>query len=120
MKIDRPLARFVCAGLIVGASLSHNIPSDAAQKSDKSVVIPTSGKLLKLVNGDLMCYVDLVDARGKKYHSLGANFEICNQTKLLNKRVKLTYKWVRVSDCQGIEPCGKSRLAYLISTMRVN
>ena len=54
-----------------------------------------------------MCYVDLVDARGKKYN-LGANFDICNQTKLVNKQVKVTYKKDNVNDCQSAEPCGKT------------
>jgi hypothetical protein len=119
MKMSHPLAKLACAGLIVGASLSHGLPSYAGQKSGQVTAFPTTGKLLKLVNGDIMCYVDLVDARGKKYNSLGAGFEICNQTKLLNKRVKLTYKRGNVSDCQSSEPCGKSRVENLISTMKL-
>jgi hypothetical protein len=120
MNISHHLATLACAGLILGASLSHSLPSDASQKSVTSTAFPTTGKLLKLVNGDLMCYVDLVDARGKKYHSLGAGFGICEQTKLLNKRVKLTYKRGNVSDCQSAEPCGKSRVKNLISTMKLH
>jgi hypothetical protein len=120
MKTSHPLATLACAGLILAASISHSLPSDAGQKSTKSTAFPTTGRLLKLVSGDIMCYVDLVDARGKKYNSLGAEFEICSQTKLLNKRVKLTYKQGSVSDCQSSEPCGKSRVENLISTMKLN
>ena len=64
-----------------------------------------------------MCYVDLVDVRGKKYN-LGADFEICNQTKLVNKQVKVTYKKGNVNDCQSAEPCGKTRIENLIVKMQ--
>lgn len=120
MKISHPLATLACAGIMIAAALSHSLPSDAGQKSVQATKFPTSGKLLKLVSGDIMCYVDLVDARGKKYDSLGAVFEICEQTKLLNKRVKFTYKQVSVSDCMSAEPCGKNRVENLISTMKLN
>jgi hypothetical protein len=80
--------------------------------------LPASGKVVSLVNGDLMCYVQLVDRRGKK-HNLGADFAICENNKFLNKKVKLTYKRARVNDCQSAEPCGKSRWAILIVKMRV-
>ena len=64
-----------------------------------------------------MCYVDLVDARGKKYN-LGANFDICNQIKLVNKQVKVIYRKDNVNDCQSAEPCGKTRVENLIVKMQ--
>ena len=64
-----------------------------------------------------MCYVDLVDARSKKYN-LGADFDICNQTKLVNKQVKVTYKKGNINDCQSAEPCGKTRVKNLIVKMQ--
>ena len=64
-----------------------------------------------------MCYVDLVDARGKKYN-LGANFDICNQTKLVNKQVKIIYRKDNVNDCQSAEACGKRRVENLIVKMQ--
>jgi hypothetical protein len=106
----------ICAGMIATASLMYSFPS-AASKPIKVNSAPTSGKVLSLTNGDLMCYVD-IGAGGKKYH-LGADFSICNQTKLLNRSVKLTYKRMKVNDCQSNEPCGKTRMENLIVKMKV-
>ena len=64
-----------------------------------------------------MCYVDLVDARGKKYN-LGADFDICNQTKLVNKQVKVTYQKGNINDCKSADPCGKTRVENLIVKMQ--
>ena len=111
-----PLVTTLCMISIVASSLFHTLPSHA-RKSVKVSNYPTSGKVLKLTNGDLMCYVDLVDARGKK-HNLGADFDICNQTKLIDKQVKVTYKKDNVNDCQSAEPCGKTRVENLIVKMQ--
>lgn len=105
------------AGLIVAVSLLQAFPSDAS-KLVKVDPFPPSGKVLNLTSGDLMCYVDLSDSRGKKYN-LGASFEICNQTKFVNKQVKLTYKRSKVNDCQSNEPCGKTRIENLIVKMKL-
>lgn len=78
---------------------------------------PTSGKVLRLTTGDLMCYVDL-STRGKKY-VIGASFEICEQTQFLNKQVKLTYKSIKVNDCQSAEPCGKTKQENAIVKMKL-
>ena len=111
-----PLTTTLCTISIVASSLFHTLPSHA-RKLVKVSNYPTSGKVLTLTNGDLMCYVELVGARGKKYN-LGANFEICTQTKLLNKQVKLTYKKGNVNDCQSADPCGKTRVENLIVKMQ--
>jgi hypothetical protein len=78
--------------------------------------MPLTGKVVNLTNGDLMCYVDLIDARGKK-HNIGADFAICERTEFLNKRVRLTYKRIRVNDCSSNEPCGKTLLKNAIVKM---
>jgi hypothetical protein len=102
---------------IVAANLCHPLPSNARQPV-KTTSFPASGKVLSLTNGDLMCYVDLLDARGKKYN-LGANFEICEQSQFVNKQVKLTYKRGKVNDCQSAEPCGKTRVENLVSKIQL-
>jgi hypothetical protein len=117
MIANRLLATATCTGLLCLASIIHSLPSDA-KKPVKSNSYPTSGKVLTLINGDLMCYVDVVDARGKKYN-LGAYFEICQQSQFLNKRVQLTYKLGNVNDCQSAEPCGKTRVENLIVKMKL-
>ena len=80
--------------------------------------MPTTGKVVKFTQGDLMCYVDLIDSSGKQ-HNIGADFAICDRTEFLNKQVRLTYKRIRVNDCQSNEPCGKTRLKNAIVKMRL-
>ncbi len=80
---------------------------------------PKEGTIKKMVNGDLKCYVTLVDNIGKE-HELGAIFEVCEQPEsFVNKKVSLSYKNVNVSDCESAEPCGKTKVESLISTIKV-
>jgi hypothetical protein len=116
INIDRFLVA-VGLGLIVTTSLIQPLASTANQPL-KPNSFPTRGKVLKLTSGDLMCYVDLIGAGGKKYH-LAADFEICNQTKLINRQVKLTYEQVNVNNCQSNEMCGESRTAKLVVKMKL-
>jgi hypothetical protein len=79
---------------------------------------PRVGTIVKLENGDLMCYATVV-VRGKSY-SLGASFSICErESQLLNKRVRLTYRRSRVNDCQSAEPCGRTRIVNLIVNAQI-
>jgi hypothetical protein len=79
---------------------------------------PKEGRVKKIVNGDLMCYVTLVDNKGIQ-HNVGASFEICDEKKFLNKKVRVTYKVESVNDCQSSEPCGKTRKQSIITKMEV-
>jgi hypothetical protein len=79
---------------------------------------PSQGVVKRITQGDLKCYVTLVDASGTS-HDLGATFEACNNSAALNQTVKLTYRTVAVSDCQSNEPCGKTRQESLISNLEV-
>ncbi len=99
------------------ASCLNTVPSEARQMP-KLGASPKQGKVLQLTSGDLMCYVRLVDARGKKY-DIGADFDICQQTKFIDKQVKLTYKRSKVNDCQSASPCGKTRTEDLIVKMKL-
>lgn len=77
------------------------------------------GTVKEIVNGDLKCYVTLVDQQGTK-HNLGATFEACEKPEaLLNKKVSLDYRIESVSDCESAEPCGKSKKESLISKMEI-
>jgi hypothetical protein len=116
MKNYRFLATVACTGIIAGAGAVLTFPA-IADRSVRLNSFPLRGKVLQLTNGDLMCYVE-IDTRGKKYH-LGADFEICNQTKFLNKQVQITYKYRKVNDCQSNEPCGKTRIKNLIVKMKL-
>jgi hypothetical protein len=108
---------------IVAVSLAYALPSAAGKLDLPSTPLssqnntPTSGKLIKLTRGDLMCYVDLI-VRGKKHH-IGADFAICNRTQLIDKQVRLTYKQIQVSNCKSNETCGKSSLKKAIVKMKL-
>ena len=81
--------------------------------------LPKEGTIKKMVNGDIKCYVTLIDDKGKE-HELGAIFEVCEQPEsFVNKTVSLSYKEVNVSDCESAEPCGKTKVESLISTIKV-
>jgi hypothetical protein len=103
----------------IGSSLSILALSLTALPSNASI-LPKSGTVLTITNGDLMCYVELRDLKGKK-HNLGATFELCEQpNKFLNRRVQLTYKRMKVNDCQSAEPCGKTRWENLVVKLKVS
>lgn len=91
----------------------------ADQTKQSSRQRPTIGTVKRLVNGDLMCYVTLVD-ENRTEHQVGADFEICaNETTFLNKKVQVFYETVSVNDCQSAEPCGKTRRESIITKMEV-
>ena len=94
--------------------------SPATAQPGNSVAQPKVATVERMVNGDLMCYVTLVDERGIKHQDVGATFEICeNKNTLLNQKVNLVYDKVRVNDCQSAEPCGRTRLQTLIVQMKL-
>jgi hypothetical protein len=102
-------------GLIVAISLLPIVTRAASKPKPNSFT--TIGKVLKFTNGDLMCYVEIY-AHGNTY-DIGADFDICRQTKFLNQQVQLTYKRIKVNDCPSNEPCGKTRLENLIVKMKL-
>ncbi|MBV6624458.1 MAG: hypothetical protein KI793_16220 [Rivularia sp. (in: Bacteria)] len=80
---------------------------------------PKVGTIKRIEQGDLACYVTLVDEKGKE-HNLSADFEICPQKEqFLNKKVKLSYKILTFNDCQSNEPCGKTKKESAIVKMEV-
>lgn len=101
-------------------SVTSNTSTTSQPKLEKnSQKQPRIGTVKELVNGDIMCYVTLVDEKGKT-HNLGADFDICADSETyLNKKVQLTYIVGSVNDCQSAEPCGKSRQEVLINKMEI-
>ncbi len=94
-----------------------NVDSNKSEKKEGKK--PKIGTVKKLVNGDLMCYVTLVDKKGTE-HNVGATFEICEQDKkFVDKKVRLVYEIQSVNDCESAEPCGKTRQESLITKMEV-
>ncbi|MBW4630954.1 MAG: hypothetical protein KME30_03340 [Iphinoe sp. HA4291-MV1] len=111
----------ICLSISVfTASAIGSLGNYTAVQAKKPVARPTIATVKSMVNGDIMCYVNLVDDKGKQYNSVGASFETCaNKKRFLNKKVQLSYNQVSVNDCQSAEPCGKSRLETLITKMQI-
>lgn len=103
---------------ILAASTLSFFMSPIAVQAQKSVTLPKVATVKKMVVGDLACYVDLVDSKGRKYNSLFADFEICEKKTFLNKKVQLFYQKGKINDCQSIEPCGKTKTVVLIKKMQ--
>ncbi|MFN6565168.1 MAG: hypothetical protein RMY28_035950 [Nostoc sp. ChiSLP01] len=70
-------------------------------------------------NGDLKCYVSLVDRNGKLHEGVGATFDVCEPEKYVNKNVNLFYELENVNDCQSAEPCGKTIKEWLITKIEI-
>jgi hypothetical protein len=93
--------------------------NDAVRKTTSGAQ-PKVATIKRMVSGDLMCYVTLVDERGRE-QEVGATFDICNQqTAFLNRKVRLSYQTLSVNDCQSAEPCGKTRKESLISKIELD
>ncbi len=107
------------APMAIGSSLTILSLSLTSLPSNAST-LPKSGTVLTMTNGDLMCYIELRDLQGKK-RTLGATFELCEQPeKFLDRRVQLTYKRMKVNDCESAEPCGKTRWENLVVKLKLS
>jgi len=103
--------------LPINIILILNCFSCKINSQEKNII--STGTIKSLVNGDLMCYVTLIDKNGKE-NILGASFEICEQENLyLNNEVKLTYELANINDCQSNEPCGKTRQESIITAIEI-
>ncbi|MBE9194550.1 hypothetical protein IQ219_04280 [Synechocystis sp. LEGE 06083] len=80
-----------------------------AQQVEVETELPAVATITDLINGDLACYVDLVDGQGNPYQGLYATFEVCEQAALIGQTVKLIYQPASFNDCDSNEPCGKSK-----------
>jgi hypothetical protein len=80
---------------------------------------PIFGTIKDMQNGDLKCYVTVLDENGKLYEGVGATFEVCEPEKYVNKKVKMSYGLENVSDCQSSEPCGKTIEEWLITNIEI-
>jgi hypothetical protein len=99
-----------------GASAPASPVSQTNQASDR----PTIGTVEELQNGDLACYITLVDDNNVKHEGLPASFDFCAEEKTyLHQRVRPTYEQGNLADCQSNEPCGKTRRAWIITKLEV-
>ncbi|MBG1241046.1 hypothetical protein [Nostoc sp. NZL] len=79
---------------------------------------PILGTIKDMQNGDLKCYVTVVDEKGKLY-DVGATFDICEPEKYVKKKVQMSYGLENVNDCQSSEPCGKTIKEWLITKLEI-
>ncbi len=111
----------LCLGVsLLAISTMGFLSNSALVRAGTKAKRPSIATVKSMTNGDIICYVDLVDQKGKKYSQVPASFEICAKERTyLNKKVSLTYRQGSVNDCQSAEPCGKSRIITLISKMKI-
>lgn len=101
--------------ILVGIAILWGCTSPPILSQDNNSL--TTGIVKELVNGDLMCYVTLIDENGEE-NIIGASFEICEQSEqYLDKKVNLTYELANINDCESNEPCGKIRQELIIIKM---
>lgn len=74
-----------------------------------------AGTITAMNAGDVACYLTLRDDKGARFEEM-ADFEICQQRALLNRRVALAYRpqSVMSPDCQGDPACKKTRTVALV------
>jgi siroheme synthase len=96
------------------------IVSSQTEQNNQSANHPQVGTIESMNNGDIMCYITLVDENNYRHEAIGADFDLCvTSEQYLNKKVGLTYKLSNVSDCQSAEPCAKSRKEWLITNIEI-
>ncbi len=79
-----------------------------------------SGTVTELQAGDVACYITLKPDQGDPVHEM-ADFDICEQTSLVGRKVSLTWEEANVlaAECQGDVDCGKSDKVWLISAVKI-
>jgi hypothetical protein len=114
MRRFRPFLAVAFAGLAGTA---------AAQTPDTvqigNLTKKAAGTVVSLQTGDIACYITLRDDKGATFREM-ADFEICEQRGLVNRRVALTYAQRRVQspECQGDENCRKTVTVALVTQAR--
>jgi hypothetical protein len=92
----------------------------ASSPSNPSPPPAENGTITNVTQGDLMCYVDILNPEGKNIPGVGATFEVCeNADTFLNQNSRFIYTTETVNDCESSEPCGKTRKEQLVSQVVV-
>lgn len=107
------MATFVASSLLAASPAANTVTIGSETKK-------TTGVVKNLEAGDVACYITLADDRGVEFTEL-ADFELCEQTSLRGKRVRLTYAIgnVMAAECQGDPECTKTERVPLVTAARV-
>lgn len=108
------IAKSFCAvPALVGAAFVF-AASAAAQNR------PAVATIVGMETGDVACYLTLRDDAGRKSNEL-ADFTICEQTRLFEKRVALVYaqRNVMADECQGNPDCKKTKSVMLVVAVKI-
>jgi hypothetical protein len=119
LALGRRPAVLAIAAVLAVTTLRAATPSADTVKIGKETK-KTVGVVMEAVSGDVACYLKLKDDRGVVFDEL-AGFEICEEPKLVGKRVMLTYKLEKVlaDECQGDPECKKTKTVPLVTSVRV-
>lgn len=114
MRLFSPLLVLAIVGLARAAAAQTPDTVQIGNLTKKAV-----GTVTSLQSGDIACYITLKDDKGATFREM-ADFEICEQRSLVNRRVALTYAQRRVQspECQGDESCKKSITVALVTQAR--
>jgi hypothetical protein len=116
------MTRLLLASLISISAVSATAAESGLAprtSSPPSAARAESATLAGMEPGDRACYIELVDAGGKKSQDL-ASFEVCEKTSLVGKRVQITRKRSNIMAlaCEGREDCSLSESVNLIVRIR--
>jgi hypothetical protein len=119
-----PIVLLLTLGLAM--SSCQNGTGDTSQATDGTVSpspLTSDPEILvvrELTMGDRACYMKLENAQGQSSEEL-AEFDICTQSQLVDKRVRLTRTPTPISamSCQGDPECQEKETVNLITAVEV-
>lgn len=112
-----PRTVLALAALCAGSLAAHAQSVDTVKVGTQSK--RAFGTITAMQAGDIACQLSLKDDAGKAFTEM-ADFDLCEQKALVNKRVALSYKLAKTQspDCQGDPDCKKSVTVALVSAAK--
>ena len=115
------MTRHLLAALLFAAFMPLPASAQSGTVTVAGQVKRTEGTVVKLVNGDIACSVELKDDSGRSFQE-SADFKVCSQKpSLVGRRVALTWTVanVQAASCGGDPNCRKSERVPLIASARI-
>ncbi len=100
-----------CSAAVAGADIEYVTVGGETKRVE--------GILREAQSGDVSCYLMLEGDDGETFYE-SAGFDICEDTGLINKRVRLSYSIENVlaAECEGDVDCGKSDQIVLVNAAK--